>query len=89
MHCKGRYEWGTKLFRAGITEEELKGTGERVFSQAQLIMDSPFAMANWLGVKELLIAPKIPDTPPKNKRQQLTLLLFFLQILSNSFTLIK
>jgi predicted Zn-dependent peptidase len=58
-----------KLSREGITEEELKRTEERVFSQTQLIMDSPLAMANWFGIEELLIAPKIPDTPEKQAQK--------------------
>ncbi len=52
-----------KLHREGITEQELKRTEERVFSQTQLIMDSPLAMANWFGVEELLVTPQTPDRP--------------------------
>lgn len=59
-----------KLFRNGITEEELGRTEERVFSQTQLIMDSPLAMANWFGIEELLLAPKTPDTP-ENQAQKI------------------
>ncbi len=58
-----------KLFHEGITEQELKRTEERVFSQTQLVMDSPLAMANWFGIEELLIAPKIPDTPEKQAQK--------------------
>lgn len=59
-----------KLFRKGITEQELNRTEERVFSQTQLIMDSPLAMANWFGIEELLLAPKTPDTP-ENQAQKI------------------
>lgn len=58
-----------KLFHEGITEQELSRTEERVFSQTQLIMDSPLAMANWFGIEELLIAPKTPDTPEKQAQK--------------------
>lgn len=58
-----------KLFHGGITEQELKRTEERVFSQMQLVMDSPIAMANWFGVEELLLAPKTPDTPEKQAQK--------------------
>lgn len=58
-----------KLFREGITEQELSRTEERVFSQTQLIMDSPLAMANWFGIEELLIAPEKPDTPEKQAQK--------------------
>lgn len=59
-----------RLFREGITEQELSRTEERVFSQTQLIMDSPLAMANWFGIEELLLAPKTPDTP-ENQAQKI------------------
>ncbi len=52
-----------KLLKNGISNEDLKRTGERVFSQMQLIMDSPLAMANWFGVEELLLCPQSPETP--------------------------
>lgn len=58
-----------KLFHEGITEQELNRTEERVFSQTQLIMDSPLAMANWFGIEELLIAPETPDTPEKQAQK--------------------
>ncbi|MDN3509922.1 MAG: insulinase family protein [Candidatus Jettenia sp.] len=58
-----------KLSCEGITEQELKRTEERVFSQMQLIMDSPLAMANWFGIEELLITPEIPDTPEKQTQK--------------------
>ncbi|HHT9136360.1 MAG TPA: M16 family metallopeptidase [Candidatus Wunengus sp. YC60] len=58
-----------KLFREGITEQELNRTEERVFSQTQLVMDSPLAMANWFGIEELLITPKTPDTPEKQAQK--------------------
>ncbi len=58
-----------KLFREGITEQELSRTEERVFSQMQLIMDSPLAMANWFGIEELLITPETPDTPEKQAQK--------------------
>ncbi len=58
-----------KLYRKGISEQELKRTEERVFSQTQLIMDSPLAMAHWFGVEELLIAPQTPDTPEKQAQK--------------------
>lgn len=58
-----------KLFREGITEQELKRTEERVFSQMQLVMDSSLAMANWFGIEELLIAPETPDTPEKQAQK--------------------
>lgn len=54
-----------RLSHEGITEQELKKTEERVFSQTQLVMDSPLAMASWFGIEELLIAPAVPDTPEK------------------------
>lgn len=54
-----------KLFKNGISNDDLKRTEERVFSQTQLIMDSPFAMANWFGVEELLLSPQNPETPEK------------------------
>jgi len=54
-----------KLYRKGISGQELKRTEERVFSQTQLIMDSPIAMSHWFGVEEMLIAPQTPDTPEK------------------------
>ncbi|MCE7910883.1 MAG: hypothetical protein DCC43_07585 [Candidatus Brocadia sp.] len=59
-----------RLFREGITEQELSRTEERVFSQTQLLMDSPLAMANWFGIEELLLAPKRPDTP-ENQAQKI------------------
>ncbi|MFQ5965241.1 MAG: M16 family metallopeptidase [Candidatus Scalinduaceae bacterium] len=52
-----------KLLRNGISDEDLKRTEERVFSQMQLIMDGPLAMVNWFGVEELLLCPQIPETP--------------------------
>ncbi len=52
-----------KLLKNGISNEDLKRTEERVFSQMQLIMDSPLAMANWFGVEELLLCPQNPETP--------------------------
>ncbi|GAN34004.1 MAG: insulinase family protein [Candidatus Brocadia sp. AMX2] len=58
-----------KLYREGITEQELNQTEERVFSQTQLIMDSPLAMANWFGIEELLITPETPDTPEKQAQK--------------------
>ncbi|HHT9130707.1 MAG TPA: M16 family metallopeptidase [Candidatus Brocadiaceae bacterium] len=58
-----------KLFPEGISEQELTRTEERVFSQTQLIMDSPLAMANWFGVEELLLVPKTPDTPEKQAKK--------------------
>ena len=58
-----------KLFHEGITERELGRTEERVFSQMQLVMDSPFAMANWFGIEELLITPETPDTPEKQAQK--------------------
>lgn len=58
-----------KLFQEGITEQELSRTEERVFSQTQLIMDSPLAMSNWFGIEELLITPEIPDTPEKQAQK--------------------
>ncbi len=58
-----------KLFREGITEQELNRTEERVFSQTQFIMDSPLAMSNWFGIEELLIAPETPDTPEKQAQK--------------------
>ncbi len=58
-----------KLSREGISEQELTRTEERVFSQTQLIMDSPLAMANWFGVEELLLVPKMPDTPEKQAKK--------------------
>ena len=58
-----------KLFREGITEQELSRTEERVFSQMQLVMDSPLAMANWFGIEELLITPK-PPIPLRNRRRK-------------------
>lgn len=58
-----------KLFREGITEQELNRTEERVFSQTQLIMDSPLAMANWFGIEELLISPATPETPEKQAQK--------------------
>ncbi len=58
-----------KLFSEGITEDELKRTEERVFSQTQLVMDSPLAMANWFGIEELLISPETPDTPEKQAQK--------------------
>jgi len=54
-----------KLLKNGFSNEDLKRTEERVFSQMQLIMDSPIAMANWFGVEELLLSPQNPDTPEK------------------------
>ena len=62
-----------KLFHEGITEQELSRTEERVFSQMQLVMDSPLAMANWFGIEELLITPETPDTPEK-QAQKFTIL---------------
>ena len=59
-----------KLYREGITEQELSRTEERVFSQMQLIMDSPLAMSNWFGIEELLITPELPDTP-ENQAQKI------------------
>ncbi len=58
-----------KLYREGITTQELHRTEERVFSQMQLVMDSPLAMANWFGVEELLISPETPDTPEKQAQK--------------------
>jgi len=58
-----------KFYREGITEQELKRTEARVFSQTQLIMDSPLAMANWFGIEELLLAPQMPDTPEKQAQK--------------------
>ncbi|MCF6155832.1 MAG: insulinase family protein [Candidatus Brocadia sp.] len=58
-----------KLFQEGITKQELNRTEERVFSQTQLIMDSPLAMANWFGIEELLITPATPDTPEKQAQK--------------------
>ncbi|MDE1889917.1 MAG: insulinase family protein [Planctomycetota bacterium] len=58
-----------KLSREGISEQELTRIEERVFSQTQLIMDSPLAMANWFGVEELLLVPKTPDTPEKQAKK--------------------
>ncbi len=58
-----------KFYREGITEQELKRTEARVFSQTQLIMDSPLAMANWFGIEELLLAPQTPDTPEKQAQK--------------------
>ena len=58
-----------KLYREGITVQELHRTEERVFSQMQLVMDSPLAMANWFGVEELLISPETPDTPEKQAQK--------------------
>ena len=58
-----------KLFREGITEQELSRTEERVFSQMQFVMDSPLAMANWFGIEELLITPQTPDTPEKQAQK--------------------
>ncbi|MFN3531523.1 MAG: M16 family metallopeptidase [Candidatus Brocadia sp.] len=58
-----------KLFHEGITEQELNRTEERVFSQTQLIMDSPLAMGNWFGIEELLITPETPDTPEKQAQK--------------------
>ena len=58
-----------KFFHEGITEQELNRTEERVFSQTQLAMDSPLAMANWFGVEELLVSPKMPDTPEKQAQK--------------------
>jgi predicted Zn-dependent peptidase len=52
-----------KLVRYGITPDELKRTEERVFSQMQLVMDSPLAMSNWFGIEELLISPEKPERP--------------------------
>ncbi len=52
-----------KFLKDGISAEDLKRTEERVFSQMQLIMDSPLAMSNWFGVEELLLSPQSPDTP--------------------------
>ncbi|HJW86226.1 MAG TPA: pitrilysin family protein [Candidatus Brocadiaceae bacterium] len=57
------------LYRNGISSQELKRTEERVFSQTQLIMDSPTAMAHWFGVEELLITPQTPDTPEKQAQK--------------------
>lgn len=58
-----------QLYHGGITEQELKRTEERVFSQMQFVMDSPLAMANWFGIEELLICPEIPDTPEKQAQK--------------------
>jgi predicted Zn-dependent peptidase len=52
-----------RLVENGITQEELKRTEERVFSQMQLTMDSPMAMASWFGIEELLIRPEKPERP--------------------------
>ena len=52
-----------KLVEDGITQEELKRTEERVFSQMQLAMDSPLSMASWFGIEELLISPEKPERP--------------------------
>ena len=52
-----------QLRTKGISEEELRRTEERVFTQMQLVMDNPLDMANWFGVEELLIRPETPDTP--------------------------
>ncbi len=51
------------LAEHGITQEELKRTEERVFSQMQLTMDSPMSMASWFGIEELLISPDKPERP--------------------------
>ncbi|MFN3466963.1 MAG: M16 family metallopeptidase [Candidatus Brocadiales bacterium] len=51
------------LVEHGITQEELKRTEERVFSQMQLTMDSPLSMAGWFGIEELLISPDKPERP--------------------------
>lgn len=52
-----------KLLKNGISIEDLNRTGERVYSQMQLVMDSPHAMANWFGIEELLMSPEKPETP--------------------------
>jgi predicted Zn-dependent peptidase len=54
-----------KLLENGFSNDDLKRTEERVFSQMQFIMDSPLAMANWFGVEELLLSPLYPETPEK------------------------
>ena len=51
------------LVEQGITQEELRRTEERVFSQMQLTMDSPLSMASWFGIEELLISPDKPERP--------------------------
>jgi predicted Zn-dependent peptidase len=58
-----------KLLRDGILEWELDRIEERVFSQTQLVMDSPVAMANWFGIEELLLSPVAPDTPEKQAQK--------------------
>lgn len=58
-----------KLYHEGITEQELTRTEKRVFSQMQLVMDSPLAMANWFGIEELLLRSEIPDTPEKQAKK--------------------
>lgn len=52
-----------KLVEYGITQEELERTEKRVFSQMQLTMDSPMAMAGWFGIEELLVSPDKPERP--------------------------
>ena len=52
-----------RLVKFGITQEELKRTEERVFSQMQLVMDSPLAMSSWFGIEELLVSPDEPERP--------------------------
>lgn len=54
-----------RLHDEGITPEELRRTEERVFTQMEMILDSPLDLSNWFGIEELLITPDQPDTPEK------------------------